>query len=155
MRTPPTTGPTSYRLPKLPATSTWLTPPPSLTAATPISTSIGSTWGAMIPGWTSPATGGATLTSPFPSFPNSPTLKGIDLDVRLQPIALTLPQVKSYRLPRTPIKPSERRKASSSTGSGHRFENRFGRGVVELDALEALYPGKLAGIVETAICKPS
>jgi len=41
--------------------------------------------------------------------------QGLDLDVRLQPIALTLPQVKGYRLPRTPIKPSERRKASPST----------------------------------------
>lgn len=69
--------------------------------------------------------------------------QGLDLDVRLQPIALTLPQVKGYRLPRTPIKPSERRKAS--------FENRFGRGAVELDALEALYPGKLAEITESAI----
>jgi len=69
--------------------------------------------------------------------------QNLDLDIRLQPIVLTLPQVKAYRLPRTPIKPSERRKAS--------FENRFGRGTVELDALEALYPGKLAGIVEAAI----
>jgi len=75
----------------------------------------------------------------------------LDLDVRLQPIALTLPQVKGYRLPRTPIKPSERRKANPSTGSGHRFENRFGRGAVELDALEAVYPDKLAEITESAI----
>ncbi|NIO70194.1 MAG: hypothetical protein GTN71_14490 [Anaerolineae bacterium] len=79
------------------------------------------------------------------------TDQDLDLDVRLQPIALTLPQVKGYRLPRIPIKPSERRKASPSTGSGHRFENRFGRGAVELDALEALCPGKLAEITESAI----
>jgi len=75
----------------------------------------------------------------------------LDLDVRLQPIALTLPQAKGYRLPCTPIKPSERRTASPSTGSGHPFENRFGREAVELDALEALYPDKLAEITELAI----
>jgi hypothetical protein len=64
---------------------------------------------------------------------------GLDLDVRLQPVALTLDQVRQYRLPRTPIKPSELRK--------QRFEETFGTGAIELDALEALHPGLLAQIV--------
>jgi hypothetical protein len=47
--------------------------------------------------------------------------------------------VGQYRLPRTPIKPSELRK--------QRFENTFGTAAVELDVLEALHPGLLAQIV--------
>ena len=58
-----------------------------------------------------------------------------ELDVRLYPVVLTQQQVKSYNLPRTPIKATERRK--------DRFEQRFGAGATELDALEALYPGEL------------
>ncbi|MGQ9826009.1 MAG: hypothetical protein ACUVSK_13695, partial [Desulfotomaculales bacterium] len=61
------------------------------------------------------------------------------LDVKLNPIVLTKEQVKKYRLPRIPVKDSDRRKAS--------FEERYGEGAVELDALEALYPGELARIV--------
>ena len=57
------------------------------------------------------------------------------LQVMLFPVVLTPEQVKQYRLPRTPIKESERR--------GAKFEARFGEGAVELDALEALYPGEL------------
>jgi hypothetical protein len=66
-----------------------------------------------------------------------------DLDIRLHPLALTREQVEDYRLPRIPIKDSDRRKAS--------FEERNGEGAVELDALEALHPGELARIVEEAI----
>jgi len=69
----------------------------------------------------------------------------LDLDIKLEPIALTGEQVDSYSLPRTPIKPTELRR--------HSFEEIHGRGAVELDALEALYPGLLAQIVENAILR--
>jgi hypothetical protein len=61
------------------------------------------------------------------------------VDVRLFPIVLTEDQVKAYRLPRTPIKESESRRFA--------FEDRFGSGATELDALEALRPGELARVV--------
>jgi hypothetical protein len=66
-----------------------------------------------------------------------------DMDVTLNPVVLTEKQCRDYRLPRTPIKDSERR--------GARFEARFGAGATELDALEALHPGKLARIVSEQI----
>jgi hypothetical protein len=68
---------------------------------------------------------------------------GIDADITLQPVILTPEQCIEYRLPRTPIKESERRAA--------RFENRFGSGATELDALEALYPGTLAEIITAEV----
>lgn len=64
---------------------------------------------------------------------------GLDLDVRLFPVVLTLEQVQQYQLPRTPIKETERRRSD--------FEERHGEGAVELDALEALYPGQLQELV--------
>jgi hypothetical protein len=60
-------------------------------------------------------------------------------DVKLFPVVLTIDQVRSYRLPRTPIKDSERRATS--------FQDRYGAGAVELDALEALYPGVLERVL--------
>jgi hypothetical protein len=63
----------------------------------------------------------------------------LDLDVRVFPVVLTAEQVRSYGLPRTPIKETERRRIG--------FEERYGEGAVELDALESLYPGQLAGIL--------
>ncbi len=63
----------------------------------------------------------------------------LDVDVRLFPVILTLDQVRRYQLPRTPIKETERRRES--------FEGRHGEGAVELDALEALYPGELQDIL--------
>ncbi len=66
-----------------------------------------------------------------------------DLDITLDPVVLTEVQCRDYRLPRTPIKESERR--------GARFEARFGAGATELDALEALHPGELARIVSKQI----
>jgi hypothetical protein len=68
-----------------------------------------------------------------------------DFDIRLQPIALTAQQVKKHRLPRVPVKDTDRRKSH--------FEAAYGEGAVELDALEALHPGRLARIVEEAILK--
>lgn len=62
-----------------------------------------------------------------------------DLDVQVIPLALNQEQVAVYCLPRTPVKDTERRKI--------RFEETFGAGAVELDALEALHPGELAKLV--------
>lgn len=66
-----------------------------------------------------------------------------DLDIRLRPVVLTAAQVANYDLPRIPVKDSDKRKAN--------WEAAHGRGQVELDALEALYPGTLADIVTEAI----
>jgi hypothetical protein len=64
---------------------------------------------------------------------------GHDLDIRLEPVALTEEQCSEYQLPRTPLKDSDRRTAG--------FEARFGTGATELDALEALHPGALRQIL--------
>jgi hypothetical protein len=64
-------------------------------------------------------------------------------DVRLYPIILTPEQCISYKLPRTPIKETERRAT--------KFEGRFGEGATELDALEAIHPGEMKRILEDAI----
>ena len=69
--------------------------------------------------------------------------RGLDLDIRLDPVALTKEQVVHHRLPRTPIKDTELRKG--------RFEDVHGEGAVELDALEALRPGALVWVVKWAI----
>ena len=67
----------------------------------------------------------------------------LDVDVRLFPLVLTADQVRQYRLPRTPIKDTERRRAG--------FEAHHGEGAVELDALEALLPGELRRILTNYI----
>jgi hypothetical protein len=64
-------------------------------------------------------------------------------DIRLSSIVLTEDQCRDYGLPRTPIKESERR--------ANHFESQYGAGATELDALEALYPGKLRQIIEEAV----
>lgn len=66
-----------------------------------------------------------------------------ELDIRLQPVVLTTDQVERYNLPRVPVKDTDLRKAN--------FEAAYGQGQVELDALEALYPGELARIMRKAI----
>jgi|RhiMethySRZTD1v2_1073278.scaffolds.fasta_scaffold02865_21 hypothetical protein len=66
-----------------------------------------------------------------------------EADIKVSTLALTREQVQQYQLPRVPIKESDLRKAD--------FEERHGQGAVELDALEALYPGTLGGIVRTAL----
>jgi hypothetical protein len=66
-----------------------------------------------------------------------------NLDIQVRPIALTHAQSVQYRLPRIPIKDTDRRAAH--------FESRFGEGATELDALEALHPGILRQVVETEI----
>src|SRR3989442_7381773 len=67
----------------------------------------------------------------------------LDLDVRVFPVVLTAEQVRYYGLPRTPIKDTERRRLG--------FEERYGEGAVELDALEALYPGELQAVLSQYI----
>ncbi len=67
----------------------------------------------------------------------------LDLDVRVFPVVLTSEQVRSFGLPRTPIKETERRRVG--------FEERYGEGAVELDALESLYPGELSAILRQCI----
>jgi len=64
-------------------------------------------------------------------------------EITLDPLALTETQCLDYRLPRTPIKATERRAA--------KFEARFGAGATELDALEALHPNALAKMVTAEI----
>lgn len=64
-------------------------------------------------------------------------------NVRLFPLVMTIDQVQQYQLPRTPIKDGERRAGA--------FEERYGEGAVELDALEALYPGELERILVDTI----
>jgi hypothetical protein len=73
------------------------------------------------------------------------TIRKFDLDADLQliPLVLTPEQCREYRLPRTPIKETERRK--------DKFEQTFGVGATELDALEALHPGEMARLLEAEI----
>ena len=73
------------------------------------------------------------------------TIAKFDLAVDLQliPLALTPEQCREYRLPRTPIKETERRK--------DKFEQTFGVGATELDALEALHPGELARLLQAEL----
>jgi hypothetical protein len=68
---------------------------------------------------------------------------GLEVDVRVFPVILTAEQVQYYQLPRTPIKDTERRRGG--------FEDRYGEGAVELDALEALYPGELQALLRQGI----
>jgi hypothetical protein len=67
----------------------------------------------------------------------------LEIDVRLHRLLLNREHVEAYALPRTPIKESERRAPI--------FEARHGEGCVELDALEALRPGILGGIVSNTL----
>ena len=67
----------------------------------------------------------------------------LDVDLQLIPLALTPDQCHEYRLPRTPIKETERRK--------DKFERIFGVGATELDALEALRPGEMARLLEAEL----
>lgn len=66
-----------------------------------------------------------------------------DLQICLEPVVLTSDQVSEFDLPRVPVKDSDKRKA--------RWVETQGEGQVELDALEALYPGELERIVRQAI----
>jgi hypothetical protein len=61
------------------------------------------------------------------------------LDIQLRTVVLTHEQCVEFQLPRTPLKETETRAA--------KFEERFGEGGTELDALEALHPGELERIL--------
>jgi hypothetical protein len=65
--------------------------------------------------------------------------ENLNLDIQLRPVVLTHEQCEEYELPRTPIKEDEKRAG--------RFEDRFGEGATELDALEAIHPGELKDIL--------
>ena len=74
-----------------------------------------------------------------------------DLNMCIEPIALTPAQIDEYHLPRTPVPPikegaAEARKKARKTET-EEFEAIHGHGVTELDALEALHPGVLSRIV--------
>lgn len=71
------------------------------------------------------------------------TKLGEAVDIKLYALALTEEQIARYNLPKTMIKETEKRATA--------FELRHGKGAVELDALEALYPGSLTRIIEEAI----
>jgi hypothetical protein len=64
-------------------------------------------------------------------------------DIKFYHVALTEQQVRDYQLPRIPIKETETRR--------ERFEDAYGEGAVELDALEAIRPGALARLVREAL----
>jgi hypothetical protein len=64
------------------------------------------------------------------------------VDIRVQHIVLTGEQIDRYNLPNDPGK---------SAPHNRKFETVQKRGAVELDALEALFPGELARIVEEAL----
>jgi hypothetical protein len=70
-------------------------------------------------------------------------LRKVAADIQVRPIALTAEQCEQYRLPRTPIKETDRRKGG--------FEERHGGGATELDALEAIHPGELERIIKREI----
>jgi hypothetical protein len=69
--------------------------------------------------------------------------QGLDNDVQVRHIILTHAQCLQYELPRTPIR--------ETNPQAPRFEQRFGEGATELDALEALRPGVFASIVRKEI----
>lgn len=69
--------------------------------------------------------------------------RDITEDIKLKQLVLTPEQCREYKLPRTPIKLTEKRAAG--------FEERHGAGATELDALEAVYPGKFKKIIEQEV----
>lgn len=66
-----------------------------------------------------------------------------DLEIKLEAVVMTADQVAQYNLPRKPIKDKDMRKAN--------WIKIQGAGGVELDALEALYPGELKKILRDKI----
>jgi hypothetical protein len=65
--------------------------------------------------------------------------RNLGLDIQVRPVVLTHAQTVEDELPRVPLKDTVRGK--------DRFEERFGAGATELDALEALHPGALEQIL--------
>ena len=69
--------------------------------------------------------------------------RGAHAVVKLCPLMLTGGQCLGYSLPRIPIRSDNCRKAH--------FENRHGPGATELDALAALYPGRIGRLLAEAL----
>lgn len=67
-------------------------------------------------------------------------------DIKLFPLMLTYEQCKEYDLPRSPIRDAKN-DHPGYTKRKEKFENRYGAGATELDALEALYPGRMRELV--------
>jgi hypothetical protein len=63
---------------------------------------------------------------------------GLDVDLELIPLALTPAQIRHYKLP------------GMFTGES-KFQDTHGMGPTELDALEALYPGELARLLDAEL----
>jgi hypothetical protein len=70
-------------------------------------------------------------------------LRGLDLDIAVYPVALSFEQAESLNLPSTPLKETELRAEG--------WRARWGREQTEIDALAALQPEILRGIVERAV----
>ncbi|MGA7077020.1 MAG: hypothetical protein WBZ42_10860 [Halobacteriota archaeon] len=72
------------------------------------------------------------------------TVRESDAEIKLEPVALTHEQVRRYGLPQKFIP----RKEDAKRGEQYkeRWEDTYG-GATELDALHAIYPGELQGIV--------
>ncbi|MGA2466857.1 MAG: hypothetical protein ABSH06_21230 [Thermodesulfobacteriota bacterium] len=68
-----------------------------------------------------------------------------EIDLKLFDVALTDEQCVKYKLPRTPISEKKGLKYKAA------FEEKYGEGATELDALEALHPGTLTNILDDAI----
>ncbi len=66
-----------------------------------------------------------------------------EMDVAVRDLLLSKEQCIKYKLPRTPIEKNNNYKRG--------FEEKYGEGATELDALEALYPGEFEKIVTEAI----
>lgn len=66
-----------------------------------------------------------------------------EIDLKLFDVALTHDQCIQYQLPRSPMDRKEQYKGN--------FEEKYGEGATELDALEATHPGTLTDIVKKAI----
>jgi hypothetical protein len=64
-------------------------------------------------------------------------------NVKLEAIALTHAQVAAWKIPRKPM-------ADDKPGKDY-WEERFGEGAVEIDALEARFPGRLARLVREKV----
>src|SRR5256714_4400117 len=63
----------------------------------------------------------------------------LSADVRVFPVVLTLDQVQYYGLPRTALQETERRRIG--------FETRHRGGAVEMDLIEAVYPGGFQAVL--------
>jgi hypothetical protein len=73
-----------------------------------------------------------------------------DKDIKLIPLMLTHEQCIEYKLPRAPIK-QPRNDHPAYTERKRKFEEQYGKGATELDAMEALYPGEMEKIISVAI----